>query len=437
MTSRRPFSSKRSSASGLDVVGDLPCVHVVDERLQCGHRVAAPPADRHHRCPTRLPARQRTVSRWSRPTIRYGCWPTLRPGRRSGFVSQPVAELGGPFQRGRSTANAVGPPTAASNPTTAAAAAILRWPRPSTATAATIATAASVQGSHRWPQSRCGAAVSADQAAVTRDHRRQHDAAVRSRPRLRQAHTVSDTAPRWPPPVRQARSARACRRWQSCRSPCRALLSGGLGHRCEPPVSAEYVGVTLSSHVESRRLPHLRRPARPALLRSVVAGGGRESAPGGRSGLRARQSHRHARRALARRGDRGVGQLAGNGRIRQGAWGRRAGRRCPVLGTEARHRRGGQQRHPAVGARARRTAGSLGGCAVAGFVDRGADAGQLQRAVARGGACGGAARTVRKQAARHAVSGRQGGQPRQPSTRACSPTRVAGWTPGRPRMSTS
>ena len=60
------------------------------------------------------------------------------------------------------------------------------------------------------------------------------------------------------------------------------------------------------------------------------------------------------------------GQLCGDGRIRQGAWGGRGGRRRPDLGTEARHRRGGQQRRPAVGARARRTAGALGGCAVAG-----------------------------------------------------------------------
>ena len=91
------------------------------------------------------------------------------------------------------------------------------------------------------------------------------------------------------------------------------------------------------------------------------------------------------------------------------AWRRRGGRRRADLDAEAGHRRGGEQRNAALGARTRRAAGPMGRSAARRVVDRDAGAGQFRRAVASGGADRGAPGAVRKPAARYAVSRRQGG----------------------------
>ncbi|AAS06340.1 hypothetical protein MAP_3790 [Mycobacterium avium subsp. paratuberculosis K-10] len=150
----------------------------------------------------------------------------------------------------------------------------------------------------------------------------------------------------------------------------------------------------------SGRLPGLCRPSGPSLLRSAVAGGRRAGAPRRRSRVRARPPDQVPGPALAGRGHRGDGQLPGDGRRGQGARHRRRHRRSAQLETQTRHRRGGQQRRPALGARTLRPAAALGRAAGARVVDRGADAGQLRVPVLRRGARPGPPGAVREVVAR-------------------------------------
>ena len=136
-------------------------------------------------------------------------------------------------------------------------------------------------------------------------------------------------------------------------------------------------------HVESRRLPGLRRPPRPAVLRSDCRGSAPRSRVGWSTSVAAQaiSPSRLAQRwpdavieawdsspeMVESARERGVDAHVGDVRT----W-----------APQARHRRGGEQCDAAVGARARRAAGALGGRAAAGFVDRDAGARQLRRTVA-------------------------------------------------------